>query len=43
MRAQSTVIDFPAGTLEQARRRFDVRLDETPGFAPLRDVVLLPD
>lgn len=42
MRAQSTLIDFPEGTLDHARRRFDVRMDETPGFAPLRDVVLLP-
>lgn len=43
MRAQSTLIDFPAGTLSHARARFDVRIDETPGFAPLRDVVALPD
>lgn len=43
MRSQSKLIDFPAGTLEQARRRFDVRMDEAPGFAPMRDVVMLPD
>lgn len=43
MRAQSTLIDFPAGTLDHSRRRFDVRMHETPGFAPLCDVVMLPD
>lgn len=39
----STLIDFPTGTLDHARRRFDVRIGESPGFAPLRDVVMLPD
>jgi capsular polysaccharide biosynthesis protein len=43
MRAQSTLIGFPTETLDRARRRFDVRLDETPGFAPLRDAVMVPD
>lgn len=43
MRAKSTLIGYPPGTIENARRRFDVRIGETPGFAPLRDVVMLPD
>lgn len=38
-----TLIDFPPETLERARRRYDVRPDETPGVMVMRDVVSLPD
>jgi capsular polysaccharide biosynthesis protein len=43
MRSQSTLINYPARTLDEARRRFDVRMNETPGLAPLRNVVMLPE
>ena len=43
MQPDVTLIDFPPETLNRARRRFEIRRDETPGFAPLRDVVMLPE
>ena len=43
MQPQVTLIGFPSGTLDSAQRRFDVRRDEAPGFAPLRNVVMMPE
>jgi capsular polysaccharide biosynthesis protein len=43
MQPYVTLIDFPPDTLERAKRRFDVRMDETPGFAPLRNVIMVPE
>jgi hypothetical protein len=36
------LLNFPADTLARARRRYDVRFDETPGIAVMHDVVSHP-